>query len=48
MKDVYNWKEWVYLNREYTSVDYTTVIEEENNVKPEQEWACAGGKCDII
>ena len=48
MKDVYNWKEWVDLNREYTSVDYTTVIEEENNVKPEQEWACAGGKCDII
>tara|TARA_Y100000593_G_scaffold28444_1_gene56740 strand:+ start:6655 stop:8856 length:2202 start_codon:yes stop_codon:yes gene_type:complete len=48
MKDVYNWKEWVDLNREYTSVDYTTVIEEENNVKPEQEWACAGGKCEII
>lgn len=48
MKDVYNWKEWVDLNREYNSVDYTTVIEEENNVKPEQEWACAGGKCDII
>ena len=48
MKDVYNWKEWVDLSREYTSVDYTEVIEEENNVKPEQEWACAGGKCDII
>mgnify|MGYP003131396959 FL=1 len=48
MKDVYNWKEWVDLNREFTKVDYTEVIEEENNVKPEQEWACAGGKCDII
>ena len=48
MIDVYNWKEWVDLSREYTSVDYTEVIEEENNVKPEQEWACAGGKCDII
>ena len=48
MKDVYNWKEWVDLNREFTKVDYTEVVEEENNVKPEQEWACAGGKCDII
>ena len=25
MKDVYNWKEWVDLSREYTSVDYTEV-----------------------
>jgi len=48
MKDVYNWKEWVDLSREYTSVDYTEVIEEENNVQPEQEWACAGGKCDVL
>ena len=48
MKDVYNWKEWVDLKREYTPVDYTEVVEEENNVKPEQEWACAGGKCDVI
>ena len=47
MKDVYNWKEWVDLSREYNPVDYTEVIEEENNVKPEQEWACAGGKCEI-
>ena len=48
MKDVYNWKEWVDLNREYSAVDYTEVIEEQNNVKPEQEWACAGGKCEVI
>ncbi len=47
MKDVYNWKEWVDLKREYNSVDYTEIIEEEDNVKPEQEWACAGGKCEI-
>tara|TARA_R110000765_G_scaffold93225_8_gene175816 strand:- start:111 stop:2309 length:2199 start_codon:yes stop_codon:yes gene_type:complete len=47
MKDVYNWKEWVDLNREYSPVDYTHIIEEENNVKPEQEWACAGGACEI-
>ena len=48
MKDVYNWKEWVDLKREYKEVDYTEVIEEENNVIPEQEWACDGGKCEII
>jgi len=48
MKDVYNWKEWVDMNREYKDVDFTNVIEETNNVKPEQELACAGGKCDIL
>lgn len=48
MKDVYNWKDWVDMNREYKEVDYTNVIEEQNNVKAEQEWACSGGKCDII
>jgi len=48
MKDVYNWKEWVDLNREYQDVDFTKVIEETNNVNPVQEIACAGGKCDII
>ena len=48
MKDVYNWKEWVDMNREYQDVDFTNVIEETNNVKPEQEWACSGGKCEIV
>lgn len=48
MKDVYNWKEWLDMNREYQEVDYTQVIEEENNVDPVQEVACAGGKCDLI
>ena len=48
MKDVYNWKEWVDLNREYTSVDYTKVIEEQDNVQPVQEIACAGGACEIL
>ena len=37
MKDVYNWKEWVDMNREYKDVDFTNVIEETNNVQPEQE-----------
>ncbi len=48
MKDVYNWKEWVDLSREYKDVDFTQVIEEQNNVKPEQEWACAGGSCELV
>ena len=48
MKDVYNLKEWVDLNREYQDVDYTQVVEEENNVKPEQEWACSGGQCELV
>ena len=48
MKDVYNWKEWVDLKREYDNVDYTQVIEEEDNVEPEQEWACSGGACELI
>jgi len=47
MKDVYNWKNWLDMNREYKEVDYTQVIEEENNVKAEQEWACSGGSCEI-
>jgi ribonucleoside-triphosphate reductase len=48
MKDVYNWKEWVDLKREYSTVDYTEVIEQEDNVKPEQEWACSGGSCELV
>ena len=48
MKDVYNWKEWVDLKREYNKVDYTEIIEEEDNVDPEQEWACSGGVCELI
>ena len=48
MKDVYNWKEWVDLNREYKDVDFTSVIEETNNTKVDQEWACSGGSCEIV
>ena len=48
MKDVYNWKEWVDVQRSYSSVDYTECIEEQDNTTPEQELACAGGVCEII
>jgi len=48
MKDVYNYKDWLDMIREYKEVDYTNVIEEQNNVNPVQEVACAGGSCEII
>ena len=48
MKDVYNWKEWVDMKREYQDVDFTCVIEEKDNVKPTQEWACAGAVCELV
>ena len=48
MKDVYNWKEWVDLKREYKDVDYTEVIEKEDNTELQQAIACAGGVCEII
>lgn len=47
LKDVYSWKQWLDLNREYKNVDYTQLIEETDNVKPEQEISCAGGACQI-
>ena len=48
MKDVYNYKDWLDMNREYSEVDYTNVIEEQNNVNPVQELSCSGGACEII
>lgn len=47
MKDVYNYKEYIDILRENQDVDFTQVIEEQNNVKAEQEWACSGGSCEI-
>lgn len=48
MKDVYNWKLWLDLTREYKSVDYTECIEEKDNTNFESESACAGGTCELI
>lgn len=45
MKDVYNYKLWTELKREYAEVDYTELSEETDNTKLEQEIACAGGAC---
>ena len=48
LKHVNNWKLWLDLNREYKDVDYTQLIEEENNVKLNETVACSGGKCELI
>lgn len=48
MKDVYNYKLWTELQREYQPVDYTTLIESEDNTELEQALACSGGSCEIV
>ena len=48
MKDVYNYKLWTELQREYKNVDYTTLIESEDNTELEQELACSGGACEVV
>ncbi len=45
LKDVYNWKLYCDLKDSFVPVDYTKMIEEEDNTKPEQEIACGGGAC---
>lgn len=47
MKDVFNWKKWIDLNREYKDVDYTKCLESEDNTNYEMEPSCAGGSCEI-
>lgn len=47
LKDVYSWKTWVDLNRTYKNVDYTTLIEDQDNTNHQEELACAGGACEI-
>jgi ribonucleoside-diphosphate reductase alpha chain len=48
LKEVHNWKLWQDLCREYKDVDYSTMMEEEDNTKLQQEWACSGGLCHIL
>ena len=48
MKDVYNYKTWTELQRDYKPVDYTEVIEEFDETNYKGEAACAGGSCEII
>jgi len=47
MKDVYNYKLWTELKREYVDVDFKNVIEENDVTNFEGESACAGGYCEV-
>ena len=47
IKDVYNWKRWTDLKKNMVTVDYTKLIETQDNTSLEEEVACAGGKCTI-
>ncbi len=48
LKDVFNYKRWYDLRRTFESVDYTSLVEYEDNTTPEQEISCAGGQCSIV
>lgn len=47
MKDVYNYKLWTELKREYVDVDFKNVIEENDATNFEGESACSGGSCEV-
>ena len=47
LKEVYNFKKWIDIRREYVDVDYTQMIETENHNKFEHITACGGGRCEI-
>lgn len=47
LKDVYLLSRWNMLQDRWVPVDYTQMIEEENNVKLGETVACAGGVCEL-
>lgn len=47
MKDVYNYKLWTELKKEYVDVDFKNVIEENDATNFESESACSGGNCSL-
>jgi ribonucleoside-diphosphate reductase alpha chain len=48
LKRVSACKHWEDLTRSYAPVDYTQLIERQDNTTVTQTVACAGGKCEII
>lgn len=48
LKRVHNCKLWEDLTRTYTPVDYTKLVEREDNTAVDQTVACGGGKCDLL
>lgn len=47
MKDVYNWKHYCDLIRNFQHVEYADMVEETDNTKFEELASCAGGSCSI-
>jgi ribonucleoside-triphosphate reductase len=47
MKDVYNWKIYCDLYNSFQKVDYTQLLENEDNTVGIEEISCAGGACLI-
>ena len=47
LKHVNNWKLWLDLRREYKDIDYTQLTELEDNTRPMDTIACAGGACEL-
>lgn len=45
MKDVYNWKIYCDLYNSFKKVDYTQLVENEDNTVGIEEISCAGGAC---
>jgi ribonucleoside-triphosphate reductase (thioredoxin) len=51
LKDVYNWKIWCDLKREYVDIDWSVVVEEQEtltDVTSLAATACAGNQCTIF
>jgi ribonucleoside-triphosphate reductase len=48
LKDVDNWHAFVALQRQEVPVDYSEMMEEEDNTKLAEAMACSGGKCELV
>lgn len=48
LKDVYLWKDYCDLKQNFQHVDYSFMVEEEDNTKFEEQASCAGGKCELV
>ena len=47
LKDLWTYDRWCAIKEKAVSVDYTSLMELEDNTTPQQEIACAGGACEI-
>lgn len=47
LKELYYLRKWKDLNLGYQDVDYETMIEETDGTRAAENWACAGGRCEL-